>query len=114
MSAVSTDAISAGTAPETEPADDDAAGGGSSLVEQAPRLKVRVIFRRFWPETRPFRGRMVLSLLLAAAGPALATVGIWLFKILVDDVLTPHDYRLFPTVAGAYLGITLLEGLLNF
>ncbi|WP_433557170.1 ABC transporter ATP-binding protein [Pseudonocardia xinjiangensis] len=114
MTAVAADAHSAGAVTEAEPADDDAAGGATSLVEQAPRLKVRVIFRRFWPETRPFRGRMVLSLLLAAAGPALATVGIWLFKILVDDVLTPHDYRLFPTVAGAYLGITLLEGLLNF
>jgi ATP-binding cassette, subfamily B, bacterial len=114
MTAVSTDADSAGTAPETEPADDDGAGGGTSLVEQAPRLKVRSIFRRFWPETRPFRGRMVLSLLLAAVSPALATVSVWLFKILVDDVLTPHDYRLFPAVAAAYLGITLLEGLLNF
>jgi ATP-binding cassette subfamily B protein/subfamily B ATP-binding cassette protein MsbA len=86
----------------------------TSLVEQAPRLKVRAIFGRFWPETRPFRGRMVLSLGLAAVGPGLATVSIWLFKILVDDVLTPHDYRLFPAVAAAYLGITLLEGLLNF
>ncbi|WP_433290202.1 ABC transporter transmembrane domain-containing protein [Pseudonocardia sp. CA-142604] len=114
MSAVSADAISAGTAPENGPADDDGAGGGTSLVEQAPRLKVRSIFRRFWPETRPFRGRMVLSLLLAAISPALATVSVWLFKILVDDVLTPHDYRLFPAVAAAYLGITLLEGLLNF
>src|SRR5919107_5220650 len=102
MTAVAADAHSAGAVAEAEPADDDAAGGATSLVEQAPRLKVRVIFRRFWPETRPFRGRMVLSLLLAAAGPALATVGIWLFKILVDDVLTPHDYRLFPAVAAAY------------
>ncbi|MFD1533209.1 ABC transporter ATP-binding protein [Pseudonocardia aurantiaca] len=99
---------------ETEPADRDADGGATSLVEPTPRLKVRTIFRRFWPETRPFRGRMGLSLLLAAVGPALATVSIWLFKILVDDVLTPHDYRLFPLVAAAYLGITLLEGLVNF
>jgi ATP-binding cassette subfamily B protein len=114
MTAIATDAGSAGAASETEPADENAAGGGTSLVEQAPRLTVRSIFRRFWPETRPFRGRMVVSLLLAAVSPALATVSVWLFKILVDDVLTPHDYRLFPAVAAAYLGITLLEGLLNF
>ena len=114
MTVVSAGAGSAGGASETEPVDRDAGGGATSLVEQAPRLKVRAIFGRFWPETRPFRGRMVLSLLLAAVGPGLATVGIWLFKILVDDVLTPHDYRLFPVVAAAYLGITLLEGLLNF
>jgi ATP-binding cassette, subfamily B, bacterial len=114
MTAVSAGATSVGGVSVTEPADRDGVGGVTSLVEQAPRLKVRAIFVRFWPETRPFRGRMVLSLLLAAVGPGLATVSIWLFKILVDDVLTPHDYRLFPAVAAAYLGITLLEGLLNF
>jgi ATP-binding cassette subfamily B protein len=114
MTAVSARAMSGDEVSKTESAGRDAVEGVPSLVERAPRLKVRAIFRRFWPETRPFRGRMVLSLLLAAAGPALATVSIWLFKILVDDVLTPHDYRLFPMVAAAYLGITLVEGLLNF
>lgn len=86
----------------------------TALVDQAPRVRLRAVFDRFWPYTRPFRGRLALSLLLAGIGPALSTASIWLFKILVDDVLTPHDFRLFPEVAAGYLAITLLEGLATF
>ena len=28
-----------------------------SLVEHAPAVPLRIIFRRFWPYTRDFRGR---------------------------------------------------------
>ena len=66
-----------------------------------------MIFRRFWPETRAFRGRLLLSLALVAAGPLLGAVGIWLFKILVDEVLTGRRFGLFPALAAAYVGITV-------
>ncbi|MBV9919475.1 MAG: hypothetical protein JOY78_01275 [Pseudonocardia sp.] len=57
---------------------------------------------------------MLLGLLLVPVSPALTTAGIYLFKVLVDDVLTPHDYRLFAPVALAYLGLTVAGGLVGF
>jgi ATP-binding cassette subfamily B protein len=86
----------------------------SNLLEDTPPVGLRAIFRRFWPETRPFRGRVWASLLFVAAGPLLSAATIWLFKILVDDVLTPHSFRYFPALAAAYLGISVLEGVVSF
>jgi ATP-binding cassette subfamily B protein/subfamily B ATP-binding cassette protein MsbA len=91
--------------------ENDADDEDDSLVELAPTVPLRAIFRRFWPHTRGFRGRMVLSLLLTGAVPAISTASIYLYKVLIDDVLTPQDFRLFPTVAALYLGLTLVEGL---
>jgi ABC-type multidrug transport system fused ATPase/permease subunit len=86
----------------------------SDLLEEAPPVGLRTIFRRFWPETRSYRGRVWTSLLLVAAGPAVSAVTIWLFKLLIDDVLVPHDFRLFPEIAGAYIALTLLGGVVAF
>jgi ABC-type multidrug transport system fused ATPase/permease subunit len=84
------------------------------LARAEPWSGVWAVFRRFWPETRPFRGRLVVSLVLTAAGPLLGAVGIWLFKILVDEVLTGRHFALFPPLAAVYIGITLGEGLVSF
>ena len=92
----------------------DAPDEDDSLVELAPAVPLRSIFRRFWPHTRDFRGRMVLSLLLTGAVPAISTASIYLYKVLVDDVLTPHDFRLFPMIAALYLVLTLTEGLMSW
>ncbi|MGE0842133.1 ABC transporter transmembrane domain-containing protein, partial [Pseudonocardia sp.] len=83
-------------------------------VREAAKVPIRHIFTRFWPDTKPFRGRMFLSLLLVAVGPALGTLNIYLFKVLIDDIITPQDFRLFPLVAGAFLAITVVGGLINF
>src|SRR4051794_4666115 len=64
--------------------------------------------------TRPFRRRLVVCLLFVALGPAMDAAGIWIFKILVDDVLTPRDFDLFPVVAGAYVAVALIGGVLSF
>ena len=88
--------------------------GGAEGVPAAPVVRLREIVRRFWPMARPYRWWLALTLVMAAIAPALATAEIWLFKILVDDVLTPHDYRLFPMIAAAYLGFTLVGGALDF
>ena len=63
-------------------------------------LPVREVLRRFWPYAAPRRGWMLLALLLAAVSPALLSVEIWLFKVVVDDVLVPRDFGLFPVVAA--------------
>ena len=87
---------------------------GGSLVDTAPTVRIREIIRRFWPDTRGFRVRLVFGLALVAVPPALAAVGIWLFKILVDDVLTTRDVERFPLIAVAFLAVTLLEGVVSF
>ena len=94
----------------TETAD----GDNSALAEHAPQVRIRTMFSRFWPDTRPFRGRMFLSLLLVPVSPALVTASVYLFKVLVDDVLTPHDYHLFVPVALAYVGLTVVGGVVSF
>jgi ATP-binding cassette subfamily B protein len=75
---------------------------------------VRRVFGRFWPMTKPFRRRLAVCLLFVAIGPAMDAAGIWIFKVLIDDVLTPRDFSLFPMVAGAYVAIALIGGMLSF
>ena len=84
------------------------------VAQNAPPVRIRSMFARFWPDTRPFRGRMLLSLLLVPIGPALATGSVYLFKVLVDDVLTPHDYQLFLPIALAYVAFAVIGGLVSF
>ncbi|MEU6128072.1 ABC transporter ATP-binding protein [Saccharopolyspora sp. NPDC047091] len=83
-------------------------------METAPSIGVREVFRRFWPDARPFRWYMVLSLGLVLVSPLLDAAAIWLFKVLIDDVLTPRDFSLFPVVAVAYAGITIVMGVVGF
>ncbi len=84
------------------------------LVEAAPTASLREIFRRFWPDARPFWRWLWLSLVLIIVMPLVDAGAILLFGVLVDDVLTPRDFGAFPRVAAAFLGITLLVGFLGF
>lgn len=85
----------------------------STGPEEVPRAGIREIFGRFWPETRRFRARVWISLVLVGVGPVLSTTSIWLFKVLIDDVLAPHDFHLFPMIAAAYVGIAVAEGVVS-
>ncbi|MFR9802746.1 ABC transporter ATP-binding protein [Pseudonocardia sp. RS010] len=84
------------------------------LIEAAPAVSVRRIFRRFWPDVRPFRGWLSLSLVFVLLSPLLEAAEIWMYKILVDDVLTPQNFSAFWWVAAAYAGLTLLGGAVGF
>jgi ATP-binding cassette subfamily B protein len=84
------------------------------LVELAPAVRIREIFRRFWPDTRPFRPWLGLSLVFLVVTPVLDAAATWMLKVLVDDVLTPRDFHAFPAVAATYMGIALLGGGLGF
>jgi len=86
----------------------------SGLVDTAPAVSVREIFRRFWPETRPFRRWLWVSFLLAALAPLIDVVAVWLFMVLIDDVLAPRNFHLFYVIGLAYVGITLAMGLVSF
>jgi ATP-binding cassette subfamily B protein len=91
-----------------------ASDGAEALVEVAPAANLREIFRRFWPDARPFWRWLWLSLVLVIVVPLLDAAAILLFKVLVDDVLTPRNFSAFPKVAVAYVGITLAVGAVGF
>ncbi|WP_211174161.1 ABC transporter ATP-binding protein [Pseudonocardia xinjiangensis] len=86
----------------------------TDLLPEAPPVSLTSIFRRFWPDTRPYRGWVWTSLLLIVVGPLMSAATIYLLKILIDDVLQPHDFHLFAKVAGAYLVLTVVGGIVGF
>jgi len=73
------------------------------LVGAAPVVAVRELLRRFWPDARPYRGRLAIGLLLSALIPAVETVEIYLFKLVVDDVLVPREFAPLIPLAGIYV-----------
>ena len=87
---------------------------GPQLVAQAPRVPLRELFRRFWPFARPYRLQIAAGLVLLVAVPAIEAAEIWLFKLVVDEVLVPRDLGPLPWLALAYVAFTLLEALLSF
>ncbi|WP_437115022.1 ABC transporter ATP-binding protein [Streptomyces flaveolus] len=72
------------------------------------------MFRRFWPYTRGGRRWLVPVVLFSLTGPAVDAAELWLFKVLVDDVLVPRDLHPFLWIAPAYLGLVLCSGILGF
>jgi ATP-binding cassette subfamily B protein len=96
-----------------QPISDNADNGQDSL-EIAPAVSLREIFRRFWPDTRPFWKWLVLNLVLIILTPLLDAAAILLFKVLIDDVLAPRNFAAFPKVAAAYVGIMLIVGVVGF
>jgi ATP-binding cassette, subfamily B, bacterial len=87
---------------------------GESLVAAAPVLELREIFLRFWPYARPYRRWVPLIVLFAVVASALQAATIWIYKILIDDVLVPRDFELLVWVVLAYLGLTLADGVASF
>ena len=86
----------------------------AALVAAAPPVPVRAIARRFWPYARPYRLTLLVVLALAALAPVIDAATVWIFKVVVDDVLVPRDAGLFVWVALAYLGLVLLDGVVSF
>lgn len=81
---------------------------------KAPELSMRTVFARFWPYTRRFRWLFVLTVVLGLMLPVLQGVAIWMFKVLVDEVLVPRDLGAFWGIAGIYGGITVAVGFFAF
>ena len=79
-----------------------------------PEVGLRAVFRRFWPFARPYRRWLAVASVFILLDPVLDTAALWMFKVLVDDVLTPHDFSAFPRVAVAYTGLTVLVGVVSF
>ncbi len=87
---------------------------GHGLVAAAPQVQMRAIFRRFWPYARPYRRYLWLTLLFIVLSPAIEAATIWMFKLVVDQVLVPRDFGPFWWIALAYIGLNLLDGLVSF
>ena len=90
------------------------AGEGEDVVAAAPVVPVGEVFRRFWPHARPYRRWLPLILLFVALGPAVEAATIWMYKVLVDEVLVPRQFDLLWWVILAYVGLQLAEGIVTF
>ena len=86
----------------------------NDVVAAAPAVPVREIFRRFWPYARAYRRWILISLVFVALTPAIEAASIWMYKVLVDDVLIPKDFGVLGWVILAYLGLTILGGVVSF
>lgn len=84
------------------------------VVAHAPQLRLREVARRFWPDARPYRKWIPVLLVLIATGTLIETAEIWIFGLLVDDVLVPADLEALIPIAGAYIALTLIGGLVGF
>jgi ABC-type multidrug transport system fused ATPase/permease subunit len=77
-------------------------------------VALRDVFRRFWPDARPYRRWIPVLVALIALGALIATAEIWLFKLVVDQVLVPGDLGPVVWIIAAYVGLTILGGLVSF
>jgi ABC-type multidrug transport system fused ATPase/permease subunit len=89
-------------------------GDDAPLVAAAPALALGTVFRRFWPYARPYRRWIGLSLLVALLIPLVEAAEIWMFKLVVDDVLVPRDLGPLAAIAAATVGIVVTRGILSF
>ncbi len=83
-------------------------------VAQAPVVPIRDIVRRFQPYLRGRRLALLATILLTSVVPVVETAEIWLFKMVIDDILVPRRFNLFVPVALAYVGLTLAASLISF
>lgn len=84
------------------------------VVAAAPPVPIREIFQRFWPYARPYRRWLWVSAIFIVLLPLIDTAIIWLFKVVVDEVLVPRDFGPFVWIAVGYLGLTVLAGVVSF
>ena len=86
----------------------------SAFVAQAPAVAALDIARRFWPFARPYRRWIALGLVLLLIVPAIDAVEIYLFKLVVDDVLVPRELAALWPLAAAYVGLALAGAAASF
>ena len=84
------------------------------VVAAAPAVAVREVVRRFWPLARPYRKQFAAGILLAALLPAVEAAEVWLFKLVVDDVLVAETLAPLAVLVPAMVGLALLGALLSF
>jgi ATP-binding cassette subfamily B protein len=89
-------------------------GRDAGPVAGAPAVPVRAIVRRFWPYARPYRPWLILTGLFIVLDAAIETAAVWLFKVLVDEVLVPRDIDALVWVGALFVAVTLVGGAVGF
>ena len=84
------------------------------VVAAAPTVPVGDVIRRFWPLAKPFRKVFVAGLLLAALLPLIEAGEIWLFKLIVDNVLVAESLGPLAVYVPVMVGLALLGAALSF
>jgi ATP-binding cassette, subfamily B, bacterial len=90
------------------------AGGEGGPVPEAPPVPVSTIARRFWPYARPYRKWLLLTGVFIALDAAVETGAVWLFKVLVDEVLVPRDIHALVWVGALFVAVTFAGGVIGF
>jgi subfamily B ATP-binding cassette protein MsbA len=83
-------------------------------VAAAPAVPPRELIRRFWPFARPYRRVIAAGIVLVALLPAVQAAEIWMFKLIVDEVIAPADLGALPWIAAVVVGLTLVGAALSF
>jgi ABC-type multidrug transport system fused ATPase/permease subunit len=86
----------------------------ASIIPAAPPVPISTIVRRFWPYLRPYRGWLAVGLVPLVLLPFVETIEIWLFQVVVDEVLAPADLSLLPLLAVAFIGLVLASAVLGY
>ena len=80
----------------------------------APKVPPRELIRRFWPFARPYRLAIAAGILLVILLPATQAAEIWMFKVVVDEIIVPAELGALPWIAAVVLGLTLAGAALSF
>src|SRR4051812_32493908 len=89
-------------------------GTGAGPVAEAPAVGMLAIARRFWPYARRYRPWLLLTGLFILIDAALETAAVWLFKVLVDEVLVPRDLHALVWVGALFVAVTFAGGIVGF
>src|SRR3954466_13661305 len=89
-------------------------GTGAGPVAEAPPVALPAIVRRFWPYARRYRRWLLLTGLFIVLDAAIETAAVWLFKLLVDEVLVPRDLHALAWIAALFVAVTIGGGLVSF
>jgi len=89
-------------------------GEGGGLVEATPTVPLSRLLRRFWPFARPYKRQIAVGILFLAAVPAVQAVEIWLFKVVIDEVVVPAELPALAWIVPVVVGLTLIGSALSF
>src|SRR3954467_5605942 len=89
-------------------------GALENSAGQAPPVPVRTILRRFWPYAAHQRRWLPVLLLLVIVPPLVQGGQLLLFKAMIDEVMVPRRLNAFPSLAAAFLGLTVVGGVASY
>jgi ATP-binding cassette, subfamily B, bacterial len=87
---------------------------GAGVVGAAPAVPPLELIRRFWPYARPYRLAIAAGIVLVVLLPAVQAAEIWMFKLVVDEVVVPGELAALVPIAAAVLVLTVAGAALSF